>query len=330
MTSQSQALLGPLDRTALLKVLDTDSPGRLDWAVGALHPDPQVRLSLVALAGEDSSTEAVELLNWAIQDECDEVSVHAIEACAALGLVSSSSLLTDIARTEPETDARAVAARAALERLRGSHVDRGTSLAGGPAPEADRGGRLRTEAEAADMRAVSAPGDLGELYVDARPVSWEQVSRFVADVGVTGQSWRPFGSPPADYSGALRIALTRIAEGRGQEPVTLLNWFDACAYAAWRGCRLPGVHELSAAESTPGVGGWASVTGELTASRRLDHRPLVPFAGIDAYRDTADEWTLEGAVFRPGSHLNRLAGRHVLRVGGGVGFRCVHSDVLPL
>lgn len=330
MTSQSQTPLEPLSRTALLELLDADAAAPLDWAVGAVHPDPQIRLSLVALACQDASSEAADLLSWAIQDECDDVSVEAIEGCAELGLVSHSPLLVDIARAESEGDTRAVAARAALDRLRQPQTVQATAPVGGPAPEGDRGGRLRTEAEAADMRAVDVPEDLGELYVDARPVSWEQVARFITDVGVTGHSWRPLGSPPADYTGALRIATARIAERRGHEPATLLNWFDACAYAAWRGCRLPRVHELSAAESTPGVGGWDSVAGELTASRRLDHRPLVPFAGIDPYRDTPDEWTLEAALFRPGNHVTRLGGRHVLRVGGGVGFRCVHSDVLPL
>ncbi|MBC7762805.1 MAG: SUMF1/EgtB/PvdO family nonheme iron enzyme [Candidatus Saccharibacteria bacterium] len=180
------------------------------------------------------------------------------------------------------------------------------------------------------MRPVEIPSEAGETYVDSRPVSWAQAARFVKEVGVTGRSWRPLGSPPADYTGALRIAQARIAEDRGQEPVTVLNWYDACAYAAWRGCRLPRVHELYAAESTQGVGGWDSVSAELTATRRLDHGSLVPLAGIDAYRDTADEWTLEGALFQPGVDVNRLGGRHVLRIGGGVGFRCVHSDVLAL
>lgn len=334
MTNPPQSSLEPLDKATLLDLLDPGEASQMDWAAGAVHPDPQIRLSVVALAAEDGSAEAVDLLNWALQDECDEVSVRAIEAWAELAHAEVSPLLVDLASTEWSTnggDARASAARRAVERFRKPQVDQEAAPDGDPAPDGDRAGlRLREEAETADMRPVEIPGEAGELYVDARPVSWEQVARFIKEVGVTGRSWRPVGSPPADYTGALRLARVRIADGRGHEPATVLNWYDACAYAAWRGCRLPRVHELSATESTQGVGGWDSVSAELTATRRLDHGSLVPFAGIDAYRDTADEWTLEGALFQPGVDVNRLGGRHVLRIGGGVGFRCVHSDVLTL
>lgn len=68
------------------------------------------------------------------------------------------------------------------------------------------------------------PVNLGTFQIDKYLVTNAQYARFIAATG---------HRPPSDWKDG------KIQEGTLQYPVTLVNWYDASAYAKWAGKRLP-------------------------------------------------------------------------------------------
>jgi ergothioneine biosynthesis protein EgtB len=138
--------------------------------------------------------------------------------------------------------------------------------------------------------------------VDAQPVSWAQFLPFI-DSGSyaqcrfwseAGWAWR-MGSAPDGPRQAPRH-LRQAADGWQQQrwgqwcpleptaPVRHLAFFEAQAWCAWAGRRLPTEAEWVAASALPGFD-WGPVW-EWTAS------PFAPFPGFEAhpYRDDSQPW----------------------------------------
>jgi len=107
-------------------------------------------------------------------------------------------------------------------------------------------------------------------WLDRAPVTAGQFVEFVRDGGYrVAASWTAEGWEWRERSGVRSPAGLRQQDP--DAPVTCLSWFEADAYARWRGARLPTEHELEAA----GVG--PSGVWEWTASW------LVPYPGFRAY-----------------------------------------------
>jgi iron(II)-dependent oxidoreductase len=100
--------------------------------------------------------------------------------------------------------------------------------------------------------------ELAPFWLDGAPVTAGEFARFVEDGGYLdsahwtedGWAWRTAGDVAAPLG---------FGEQHREAPVTCLSWYEADAYARWRGARLPTEHELEAARVAPaGVWEWTS------------------------------------------------------------------------
>ncbi len=99
---------------------------------------------------------------------------------------------------------------------------------------------------------------LESFWLDRAPVSAAQFAEFVRAGGYrerrhwaeAGWEWRARHDVRAPLG---------LREQQPDAPVTCLSWYEADAYARWRGARLPSEHELEAARvATAGVWEWTS------------------------------------------------------------------------
>jgi formylglycine-generating enzyme required for sulfatase activity len=86
----------------------------------------------------------------------------------------------------------------------------------------------RTDAQDHPQHTVTLPA----YKIDKYPVTNAQYARFIAASG---------HRPPSSWKGG------RIPEGELLKPVTLVDWYDAAAYAKWAGKRLPSEAEFEKA-----------------------------------------------------------------------------------
>lgn len=138
----------------------------------------------------------------------------------------------------------------------------------------------------------------GSFRIDAGPVSWAQFLPFVEDKAWASDSlWSEAGRAWRQASGASAPRhLRRTDDGWQQQrwgrwqPLTLdaaarhLTFFEAQAWCAWAGRRLPTEAEWVSASTQPGFA-WGQVW-EWTAS------PFAPFPGFEPhpYRDYSQPW----------------------------------------
>ena len=130
--------------------------------------------------------------------------------------------------------------------------------------------------------------ELQPFWLDRAPVTAGEFARFIAARGYEdrrcwtdpGWEWRQKTSAPLGFH-----------EQAPQSPVTCVSWFEADAYARWRGARLPTEHELEAAR-VPYSGVW-----EWTSSW------FAPYPGFRAYPydSYSKPWFHTHRVLRGGS-----------------------------
>jgi iron(II)-dependent oxidoreductase len=232
--------------------------------VGLLHAAPEVRRQAQTAAARLSPELSAEATGWTLGDP-DET-VRAAALASAAGESALQALLTSFGRSEEliasgiegcvtVTDAHALAA--ARKLLADTELAQAV-MADLPVPlTADRmpnrlsmtgmrhvpAGRLLRGARA-DQRPtwgdpyspVVAQTVVEAFYLDVHPVTNDDYDAFVADVAERGHLWCD-PDEPRDTSHARSTADDpRCA---GDHPATGVTWYDAAAYAAWCGKRLP-------------------------------------------------------------------------------------------
>lgn len=349
------------------------------WGMLAMHPSAAVRAAGLGLAERHLPREsAVELIRWHIHDPCDEVAMRAIIVAAraavpgaaaelfqALG--NSPSVLDNVvySRSDLRQDLAAAALAFLLERIPDREaVVRGLLEAGyDPQQDAskqtlDTTGMRRVpggEMTDRDGRLISG----SEFHADERRVSVAEYADFLADVQETGHIVCHPGEP-ADYD--HRPATVRVEPQQSpDDPVTGISWFDAFAFATWKGRSLPtsdqwsrfrhsedshaqadtvDTQPLPSARLAPDfaaiqrlVTGGACTTGALwewTRTRHLDGRDIQPFIGRRDHVETLGDWTMYAVVRGGGIRsenrpvASSYCGRkHVGHKSAELSFRCV-------
>lgn len=224
--------------------------------------------------------------------------------------------------------------------------------------------------EAASQSGLARPGDLGTMievpageftnhdgkkqtlptfYIDKYEVTIGDYKKFFDDIEAHPEKLKAHPQTPprkTDYRPANWELVAQAIE-RGQlfndahltwdSPVFGVDWYDACAYAAWRGKRLPTEWEWEkAAQSTPSISGHDKLTEVYADNHDRGAAGAVGMAG------NVSEWTATApdrnvAIVRGGSWkdantstANRPAPINCLTRIDTLGFRCAaDKDVKP-
>ncbi|WP_406730186.1 formylglycine-generating enzyme family protein [Streptomyces sp. NBC_01794] len=221
------------------------------WAVGAMHPRSEVRLALVVEAASRNGDEDAEaLIAWAVNDPDDTIAVTAAAAAArradggALeGLFDASgrSLAALSGARSAHADLRRRAAVDSLHHLmsslpNGEDVRRNLAWTGYDQRQSLRGREFNT----VEMVEIPAgPGAPYGFFIDTTPVTWRAYMEFVKATEEHGPVWSHPGQPSGhDHHVGRRLSSQQL-DRLATHPVTGVTWFDAWAYASWRGKKLP-------------------------------------------------------------------------------------------
>jgi iron(II)-dependent oxidoreductase len=250
--------LGCLDRLADPQLRDEC------LLAGLLHVEPEVRRQAQAAAARFDSELSAEATGWTLGDPDETVRSAALAAAdgapALRALLSSFGRSAEVIASGAEgcvtvTDAHALAA---ARRLLADTELADEVLADLPVPlTADRmpsrlavagmlpvpAGRLtrglRQDAEpawgdpaGACVAEVLVPG----FYLDVHPVTNDEYDAFAADVGENGHLWC---HPDESANHSHTRSTADDPRCAGDHPATGVSWYDAAAYAAWCGKRLP-------------------------------------------------------------------------------------------
>ncbi|MFJ9697469.1 SUMF1/EgtB/PvdO family nonheme iron enzyme [Kitasatospora sp. NPDC101183] len=222
------------------------------WAVGALHPSPTARLAVVLEAARrPADDEATELLAWAANDPDDRVAVAALTAIRSGGHLTAmdevfvaagrSAAAFDGVSSGP-LDTRGGTAVSVLAELIDAHgtpaAERERIVLGSGSRRPSRRDLVFDTSGMVEVEAGTGPASRA-FYIDANPVTWREYRDFLDAVREHGPVWSHPGEEANHDHDVLRHLPPHELEALMDHPVTQVSWFDAWAYATWRGKRLP-------------------------------------------------------------------------------------------
>ncbi|KAB1987509.1 formylglycine-generating enzyme family protein [Streptomyces triticiradicis] len=242
-------------------------------AVGLLHDAPEIRRQALAAAVRLAPELAAEAVGWALADPDETVRAPALASLARTPALRSAggpsalhALLAVLGRSPDQitagvgnyvtvADAHALAS---AQTLLADTALAGTVLEDLPVPlSADRlpsrlslegmrhipAGRLRRGTHPDGEHSFGDPGEpavdettVEGFYLDTCPVTNDEYDAFAADVAAQGHLWCHPDEPRNTDHTRSTADDPRCA---GDHPVTGVSWYDAVAYAAWCGKRLP-------------------------------------------------------------------------------------------
>lgn len=317
------------------------------YAVVAMHPSASVRMAGLECArdGRGSGTSRTGLVCWLIHDPHDLVAMRAAsvaahqalhgavpELFAALGNSRAALERLVYARTDLRQDLIASALATLMETVDDrAAVEHSLLQAGYDRSQEASNITLDTEG----MEAV--PG--ADFLVDPAPVTMLQYEEFLRAVDELGHAWCHWGEPASYDHRPCRISPPAAAPRAGA--VTGVSWFDAFAFAAWSGKRLPTSTEWrlaaeagrasSPAESTEGVS--PRVGASLDEQDEYLHQLLQGQAdGISAHKtqQTAGSWEWTSSRHLDGADLSPFVGRrdHFQTIGDWTMYAVVRGGVV--
>lgn len=247
------------------------------WATGAFHPEPRIRRVVVELAAEAcaSGLGGEEMLLWTIHDPDDQTSIFAASACKDLRLRNAVPELAAaldlppglerVAQPKLMTLREQVLHRALMELL--DAQSQGTILSSDPADE-----DAFALSDLSEMTVVPAgtftrgvdeapqgwfPCDdaipttlvfVDDFYIQRTPVTNKEYDDFVQFVTLHGHAFCHYDE---DRGHDHRRATRFDPRARPEHPVSGVDWYDAYAYAAWRGLKLPTADQWEKAARGP-------------------------------------------------------------------------------
>jgi formylglycine-generating enzyme required for sulfatase activity len=206
-----------------------------------------------------------------VHDSDDDASVRAIQACrAARATEAATELFSLTGRTSARvagslagcTDLRQILAVIALGELAGADADPRTEALrlqeeifqreSVPIPEADTTHMVLIESEEFVVGLETVEGLPGwvpvddviparrakvpPFFIDRQPVTNREYDAFVAEIEEDGHVWCHHDEPrDTDHARSTRFD-ERL---RPDDPATGVSWYDAYAFARWRGKKLP-------------------------------------------------------------------------------------------
>lgn len=96
-----------------------------------------------------------------------------------------------------------------------------------------------TLVEAGGGRYQGAGADLLSFYIDLHEVTNQEYARFLEYLSRTGDRRFDHADQPSHKHGHVPLDWEKLSRSRSNYPVVGVDWYDAYAYAAWAGKRLP-------------------------------------------------------------------------------------------
>ncbi len=260
---------------SMAALLDSDSVDEL-LSAGALHPVPEVRRTMIEIASArfDTSETARQFLIWSLRDGDDQAAIAAIRICALSNNSSAwSEMYALLGRVPSRVQTGNTFAPMSLREAATIQMFRQYQQSGfaknpdqldptlTTTPEegililnrtADLDGMIKIDA-GSFVSGISTdegmPGwfaldevmperviELGEFYIDRYPVTNDEYDAFCDAIEENGHLWcHSDESLEKDH----RRSTWCDARVEGDHPVCGIDWYDAFAYAAWKGKKLP-------------------------------------------------------------------------------------------
>ncbi len=246
------------------------------FGIGALHPDPLVRRATLDIAEEHIDHDAAaELICWATHDTDDFICFRAVKLCKKYALESSiQDLVSIIGRPSERTDSGQLPVGMghahvldALLHLLGTddpsklRITEDFFFLNGRLPSADI--TLERRIPSLEGMVYVPPGNFVEgidreevpfkrfdtsyyspatvtrlegFYIDEYPVTNAEYDEFVKDIERNGHRYCQPDEPTNKVHRRNTFLDPRFEPSH---PATGIDWYDACAYARWKGKDLP-------------------------------------------------------------------------------------------
>jgi formylglycine-generating enzyme required for sulfatase activity len=175
--------------------------------------------------------------------------------------------------------------------------------------------------------------NLPAFYIDKYEVTNKRYKRFIDATGYKV----PWSQEPAVAAYAWDWQKRMYPEGKGDDPVVLINWEDARAFCAWAGKSLPSEAQWEKAargangKSYPWGNGWEAAKANTSESGLKQTAPAGSFKadvseyGVNDLAGNVSEWVEEWFAPYPGNPMTSYEERNKYKILRGGSWDYAHS-----